>query len=126
MKTKVGELSIKVLVVRPARQGHPPRLPDKWHGLSDGRHPATASATVDLIANEDARRVFAIRFAAVGPPIRRLLARPAGYVEVETPILQPIAGGATAARPVRDAPQTRLDTPSSILRASHPSSTSSA
>ncbi|MDQ1532560.1 MAG: lysyl-tRNA synthetase, class [Actinomycetota bacterium] len=92
MKTKVGELSIKVTTcVLLAKSLRP--LPDKWHGLSDVET-RYRQRYVDLIANDDARRVFAIRFAAVAAIRAYLLEH--GYVEVETPILQPIAGGATA------------------------------
>src|SRR5258708_23641682 len=92
MKTKVGELSIKitscVLLAKALRQ-----LPDKSHGLSDVET-RYRQRYVDLIANDDARRVFAIRFAAIAAIRSELLAL--GFVEVETPVLQPIAGGATA------------------------------
>ncbi|HEX4490848.1 MAG TPA: lysine--tRNA ligase [Acidimicrobiia bacterium] len=92
MKTKAGELSIKVSAcVLLAKAIRP--MPDKWHGLSDV-DTRYRQRYVDLIANDDARRVFAIRFAAVAAMRAFLLDR--GYVEVETPILQPIAGGATA------------------------------
>ena len=92
MKTKVGELSVKVrtcvLLAKALRS-----LPDKWHGLSDV-DTRYRQRYVDLIANDEARRVFAVRFAAVAA-IRADLLR-AGYVEVETPVLQPVWGGATA------------------------------
>jgi lysyl-tRNA synthetase class 2 len=92
MKTKVGELSIKVTTATLLAKALRP-LPDKWHGLSDV-DVRYRQRYVDLIANDEARRVFAIRFAAVAAVRANLLAR--GYVEVETPVLQPIAGGATA------------------------------
>jgi lysyl-tRNA synthetase, class II len=68
-------------------------LPDKWHGLTetDTRY---RQREVDLLANPDSRRVFEIRFAAIAA-MRRLM-EAERYVEVETPILQPQAGGAIA------------------------------
>ncbi len=68
-------------------------LPDKWHGLTetDTRY---RQREVDLLANPDSRRVFEIRFAAVAA-MRRLM-EDEHFVEVETPILQPQAGGAIA------------------------------
>ena len=68
-------------------------LPDKWHGLTetDTRY---RQREVDLLANPDSRRVFEIRFAAIRA-MRRLM-EDRGFVEVETPILQPQAGGAIA------------------------------
>jgi lysyl-tRNA synthetase class 2 len=68
-------------------------LPDKWHGLSE-QETRYRQREVDLLANDDSRRVFEVRFATVAT-MRRLLAED-GFVEVETPILQPQAGGALA------------------------------
>jgi len=94
MTTRRGELSVKVRsFVLLAKALRP--LPDKWHGLSDVdarfRH-----RYVDLIVNEEARRVFDIRFRAIAA-IRRFLDT-RGYLEVETPVLHAVPGGA-AARP---------------------------
>jgi lysyl-tRNA synthetase class 2 len=92
MKTKRGELSVRVQsfsVLAKARR----QLPDKWHGLADV-DTRYRQRYVDLIANDDARRVFEIRFAVVRA-LRELLAE-RGFIEVETPVLQPIPGGATA------------------------------
>ena len=68
-------------------------LPDKWHGLTetDTRY---RQREVDLLANPDSRRVFEIRFAAIAAMRRHMEAE--HFVEVETPILQPQAGGAIA------------------------------
>ena len=92
MTTRKGELSVKVdgfqLLAKSLRP-----LPDKWHGLSDV-DTRFRQRYVDLIVNEEARRVFAIRFAAVAA-IRRELAD-TGFVEVETPVLGHELGGATA------------------------------
>jgi lysyl-tRNA synthetase, class II len=92
MKTRKGELSVKVsgftLLAKALRP-----LPEKWHGLADV-DTRYRQRYVDLIANDEARRVFEIRFAAI-TAIRRFLAA-RGFVEVETPVLHVTAGGATA------------------------------
>jgi lysyl-tRNA synthetase class 2 len=92
MKTKKGELSVKVgsfeLLAKALRP-----LPEKWHGLAD-TDTRYRQRYVDLIANDDARRVFDVRFRAVAA-IRNFL-NGRGYIEVETPVLQQIQGGATA------------------------------
>jgi lysyl-tRNA synthetase class 2 len=92
MTTKRGELSVKVdgfqLLAKSLRP-----LPDKWHGLSDV-DTRFRQRYVDLIVNEDARRVFAIRFAALAAIRQELAAE--GFVEVETPVLGHELGGATA------------------------------
>jgi lysyl-tRNA synthetase, class II len=94
MKTKKGELSVKVTSFQLLAKAIRP-LPEKWHGLSDV-DTRFRQRYVDLIANDDARRVFAIRFSVIAT-IRRLLAE-RRFVEVETPVLHGQAGGA-AARP---------------------------
>ena len=68
-------------------------LPDKWHGLTetDTRY---RQREVDLLANPDSRRVFDIRFKAIAAMRRHMESE--HFVEVETPILQPQAGGAIA------------------------------
>jgi lysyl-tRNA synthetase, class II len=92
MKTRKGELSVKVrdfvLLSKALRP-----LPEKWHGLSDV-DTRFRQRYVDLIANDDARRIFAIRFETIAT-IRRLLTEQ-GFVEVETPVLHVEAGGAAA------------------------------
>jgi lysyl-tRNA synthetase class 2 len=92
MTTRKGELSVKVrnfmLLAKALRP-----LPDKWHGLSDV-DTRYRQRYVDLIVNEEARRVFEIRFAALAA-IRATLLE-AGFVEVETPVLNLELGGATA------------------------------
>ena len=92
MKTKLGELSVNVQSFQLLSKSLRP-LPEKWHGLAD-TDTRYRQRYVDLIANDDARRVFDIRFAAIGA-MRRFLAE-RGFIEVETPVLHPIAGGATA------------------------------
>jgi lysyl-tRNA synthetase class 2 len=68
-------------------------LPDKWHGLSD-TDARYRQREVDLLANPESRRVFDIRFKAIAA--LRALMQEEHFVEVETPILQPQAGGALA------------------------------
>jgi lysyl-tRNA synthetase class 2 len=94
MKTKKGELSVKVETFELLAKALRP-LPDKWHGLSD-LDTRYRQRYADLISNESARRVFEIRFATLHA-IRDFLKR-RGFVEVETPVLHTIPGGA-AARP---------------------------
>jgi lysyl-tRNA synthetase, class II len=91
-RSRRGELTLRVenfaLLAKSLR---PP--PDKFHGLQDTetrfRH-----RELDLIANEEARELFMTR-ARIVSAIRRYLDE-AGFVEVETPILQPLYGGAVA------------------------------
>jgi len=91
-KTRRGELSIKLddwsLLAKSLR---PP--PEKWHGLSD-TETRFRQRELDLIANEDSREVFIAR-AKIISAIRRFL-DDEGFIEVETPVLQPIYGGALA------------------------------
>jgi lysyl-tRNA synthetase class 2 len=68
-------------------------LPDKWHGLSD-TEARYRQRYVDLIMNEDARRVFRIRSVVVDAIRDYLTDR--DFLEVETPMMQVIPGGATA------------------------------
>jgi lysyl-tRNA synthetase, class II len=92
MKTKLGELSVNVSSFQVLAKALRP-LPEKWHGLSD-TDTRYRQRYVDLIANDDARRVFDVRFAAIAA-MRRFLAE-RGFIEVETPVLHAVAGGATA------------------------------
>jgi lysyl-tRNA synthetase class 2 len=92
MKTKLGELSVNVSSFQVLSKALRP-LPEKWHGLSD-TDTRYRQRYVDLIANDDARRVFDVRFEAIGAMRRFLSER--GFIEVETPVLHPISGGATA------------------------------
>jgi lysyl-tRNA synthetase class 2 len=92
MKTRKGELSVKVrewVLLAEARR----QFPDKWHGLSDvdARY---RQRYVDLWVTEEARRAFDIRSKTVR--VLRELLDERGFVEVETPVLQPIPGGALA------------------------------
>ncbi len=90
--SKRGELSIQPRTVILLGKGLRP-LPDKWHGLSDTEI-RFRQRELDLVVNVDARRVFDIRSATVRALRDEMDAR--GFVEVETPMLHPIAGGATA------------------------------
>ena len=68
-------------------------LPEKWHGLTDVEI-RYRQRYLDLIVNPDSRRVFETRSRIVAAIREFMTAR--GYLEVETPMMQPIAGGAIA------------------------------
>jgi len=68
-------------------------LPEKWHGLTDVEI-RYRQRYLDLIVNPDSRRVFETRSKVVAAIREFMTAR--GYLEVETPMMQPIAGGAIA------------------------------
>jgi lysyl-tRNA synthetase class 2 len=92
IRTRMGELSLDVEdLVLLAKAIRP--LPEKWHGLADveARY---RQRYLDLAVNPESRRVFEVR-AALVRGIRRFLEE-RGFLEVETPMMQPIAGGATA------------------------------
>jgi len=91
-KTKTGELSVKVDTVRLLTKSLRP-LPDKWHGLAD-TETRYRQRYVDLIMNEVTRKTFQVRSEVV-TFIRQFLTAK-GYLEVETPMMQAIPGGATA------------------------------
>src|SRR5689334_9614143 len=93
-RTRTNELTLEATDLRFLAKALRP-LPEKWHGLQDieARH---RQRYLDLIVNPESRRVFDTR-ARVIRYLREFLAA-RGYVEVESPIMQPIAGGA-AARP---------------------------
>jgi lysyl-tRNA synthetase class 2 len=92
LTTRTGELSVGPTTLTLLGKGLRP-LPDKWHGLTDTEQ-RYRQREVDLVVNLDARRVFQIRSRVVGALRRTLQGR--GFVEVETPMLHPIPGGATA------------------------------
>src|SRR5574344_192580 len=94
MRTNTGELSVKATKYHHIVKSLRP-LPEKYHGLSDVEE-RYRRRYVDLIMNEDARRIAFARPKAIRT-IQNLL-DDEGYVEVETPILGTIQGGA-AARP---------------------------
>jgi lysyl-tRNA synthetase, class II len=95
-RTKTNELSVRVdrllLLTKSLRP-----LPDKWHGIADTEM-RYRRRYVDLIMNEDSRRVFEMRTAIVR--YLRAFLDSRGFLEVETPMLHPIPGGA-AARPFK-------------------------
>ena len=93
-RTKTNELTVHVEEITFLAKDFLP-LPEKWHGLSDVEL-RYRQRYVDLIMNQDVREVFVKRGKLV-QSIRRFLDE-RGYVEVETPMLQAIPGGA-AARP---------------------------
>jgi lysyl-tRNA synthetase class 2 len=91
-KTKTDELTIRVTKLRLLTKSLRP-LPDKFHGLAD-QETKYRQRYVDLIMNEDTRRTFKARTAAMSS-IRRFMAEH-GFMEVETPMLHAIPGGAAA------------------------------
>jgi lysyl-tRNA synthetase class 2 len=95
-RTKTGELSVRVERLALLTKSLRP-LPDKWHGIADTEL-RYRRRYVDLIMNEDSRRVFETRSRIVRYLRAFLDAR--GFLEVETPMLHPIPGGA-AARPFK-------------------------
>ncbi len=91
-KTKAGEITVEVenynLLTKSLRP-----LPSKWHGLKDVEE-RYRQRYVDLLLNEQVRKVFETRSALI-KALRHFLDE-VGFFEVETPILQPIYGGAAA------------------------------
>jgi lysyl-tRNA synthetase class 2 len=87
-----GELSVRVSSLRLLAKSLRP-LPDKFHGLAD-QEQRYRQRHVDLIANEAARKTFIARSSAI-TAVRRFMTDN-GFLEVETPMLQPIPGGAAA------------------------------
>ncbi|MFN7086289.1 MAG: lysine--tRNA ligase [Burkholderiales bacterium] len=93
-KTQKGELTVRARRLRLLTKSLRP-LPEKFHGLTD-QEIRYRQRYVDLIVNEEAREVFAKRSRLIQATRQFLLDR--GYLEVETPMMHPIPGGA-AARP---------------------------
>jgi lysyl-tRNA synthetase class 2 len=93
-KTKTGELTVKATGVRLLAKSLRP-LPEKFHGLAD-QEAKYRQRYLDLITNPETQRVFKIRSRMIQAMREFFVAR--GYLEVETPMMQPIPGGA-AARP---------------------------
>ncbi len=93
-RTRTGEVTVRVedftMLAKSLRT-----LPEKWHGLKDVET-RYRQRYLDLIANEEVRQIFVTRSRIISAMRRFLDER--GFLEVETPILQPIYGGA-AARP---------------------------
>jgi lysyl-tRNA synthetase class 2 len=92
IRSRRGELTVQARGVTLIGKSLRP-LPDKWHGVRD-LETRFRQRYVDLAVNADARRVFAIRSRVTAALRAELTDR--GYVEVETPLLHPIPGGATA------------------------------
>ena len=92
MRTRTGELSVRADTLRLLVKSLRP-LPDKWHGLADVEQ-RYRQRYVDLIVNPEARDVFIARSRIVSSMRRWLDAR--RFLEVETPMMHYIAGGATA------------------------------
>lgn len=90
--TKTGELSIKAQSIRLLTKSLRP-LPEKFHGLTD-QETRYRQRYVDLIMNPDSRRIFEMRSAVVSYIRQFLIDRQ--YLEVETPMMQVIPGGAAA------------------------------
>src|SRR5687768_17541353 len=91
-RTKTNELSIWASKLEFLAKCFLP-LPEKWHGLQDVEI-RYRQRYLDLVVNPDVRRVFEIRTRTIAA-IRDFLAGH-GFLEVETPMMQPIAGGALA------------------------------
>ncbi len=92
MKTRTGELSVRVKKYTHLSKSLRP-LPEKYHGLKDIEE-RYRRRYVDLIMNETSRETFILRSQIINH-IRQLLTE-RDYLEVETPILHPILGGASA------------------------------
>jgi lysyl-tRNA synthetase, class II len=92
MRTRKGELSVQAKELTFLSKALLPP-PEKWHGLTDveARY---RQRYLDLMANPEVRRTFLARSAMIAEMRRFMDGR--GYVEVETPMMQPIAGGAVA------------------------------
>ena len=91
-RTRTGELTIQAKSLRLLTKALRP-LPEKFHGLSDPEA-KFRQRYVDLITSEDSRRVFQARSRIVHE-IRQFMTTK-GFLEVETPMMQPIPGGASA------------------------------
>src|SRR5438105_285221 len=93
-RTKTGELSVRASEIRLLAKSLRP-LPEKFHGLTDTEQ-KYRQRYLDLITNPEAQRVFAVRSKMIQAIREFFVAR--RYLEVETPMMHPIPGGA-AARP---------------------------
>ncbi len=92
MRTKTGELSVRAKEVQFLTKALLP-LPEKWHGLQD-KEQRYRQRYLDLISNPDVLDTFRTRSAILSGTRRFMEGR--GFLEVETPMMQPIPGGATA------------------------------
>ncbi|HHU93627.1 MAG TPA: lysine--tRNA ligase [Alcaligenaceae bacterium] len=91
-KTNKGELSIRAAELRLLTKSLRP-LPDKFHGLAD-QETRYRQRYVDLIMNEETRNTFLARSKAINSIRQHMIE--ANFLEVETPMLHPIPGGAAA------------------------------
>jgi lysyl-tRNA synthetase class 2 len=91
-RTRTGELTVAAEDLTVLAKALRP-LPEKYHGLAD-REARARQRYLDLTANPESRQVFETRSRVVSA-IRRFL-ESRGFIEVETPMMQPIPGGATA------------------------------
>jgi lysyl-tRNA synthetase class 2 len=94
IRTKTGELSVKVEQLRLLSKSLRP-LPDKFHGLADVEQ-RYRQRYVDLIVTPESRRTFALRSRVIGFIRQWMEAQPRRFMEVETPMMHVIPGGATA------------------------------
>ncbi len=92
MRTRRGELSLRITSWQLLSKSLRP-MPEKYHGLTDVET-RYRKRYLDLIANDDSREVF-IKRAKIIAAVRRFL-DDRGFIEVETPVLQPLYGGALA------------------------------
>jgi lysyl-tRNA synthetase class 2 len=92
MRTRVGEVTVEVSRYHLLAKALRP-LPEKWHGLRDVEV-RYRQRYLDLIVNEDSRRAFLVRSKVISSLRRFFEAR--GFLEVETPMMQPVPGGALA------------------------------
>jgi lysyl-tRNA synthetase class 2 len=90
--TKTGEITLQVAEIQMLAKAVSP-MPEKWHGLKDVET-RYRQRYLDLMASEEVRRIFIAR-AKIITTMRKYLDGH-GFLEVETPILQPLYGGATA------------------------------
>ena len=91
-RTKTNELTVRVEALEVLNKALLP-LPEKWHGLADVEQ-RYRRRYLDLIVNERTREIF-LRRALIIRELRRFFDE-RGYIEVETPMMHPILGGATA------------------------------
>ena len=90
--TKTGELSLRAKTLQLLTKSLQP-LPEKWHGLKDVET-RYRQRYLDLIVNPEVKDVFVKRSQIIS--LMRKFMQDRGYLEVETPMMQPVAGGATA------------------------------
>ncbi len=91
-RTKTGELTLNVVDLKIATKSVRP-LPEKWHGLTDVET-RYRQRYVDLIVNDEVKHAFVARSKIIAELRRFLTER--GFLEVETPMMHPIPGGAAA------------------------------